>query len=79
MALWLLLPASVARVGKLSGLLEGLEGLEGLEAFEPLLWLCGGFCMREWRVLGLLAYLLPAELGGLLERLEGLRPGKRQP
>ena len=42
---------------------------------EPLLWLCGGFCMREWRVLGLLGYLFPAELGGLLERLEGLRPG----
>ena len=34
---------------------------------------------KEWRVLGLLGYLCPAELGGLLERLEGLRPGKRQP
>ena len=34
---------------------------------------------KEWRVLGLLGYLFPAELGGLLERLEGLRPGKRQP
>ena len=50
-------------------------------------WACWGtvclrswaFCMREWRVLGLLGYLFPAELGGLLERLEGLRPGKRQP
>ena len=34
---------------------------------------------KEWRVLGLLGYLFPAELGGLLERLERLRPGKRQP
>ena len=48
-------------------------------ALQPLLWPCGGFCVREWRVLGLLGYLFPAELGGLLERLEGLRPGKRQP
>ena len=62
-------------------------------ALEPLLWPCGGFCVREWRVLGLLGYLFPAELrpeGALadfwtfgvwrvLERLEGLRPGKRQP
>ena len=48
-------------------------------ALEPLLWPCGGFCAREWRVVGLLGYLCPAELGGLLERLEGLRPGKRQP
>ena len=23
-------------------------------ALEPLLWPCGGFCVREWRVLGLL-------------------------
>ena len=45
-------------------------------ALQPLLWPCGGFCVREWRVLGLLGYLFPAELGGLLE---GLRPGKRQP
>ena len=45
-------------------------------ALEPLLWPCGGFCVRAWRVLGLLGYLFPAELGGLLE---GLRPGKRQP
>ena len=28
--------------------------------------------MREWRVLGLLGYLLPAELGRLLEGLERL-------
>ena len=54
-------------------------------ALEPLLWPCGGFCVREWRVLCLLGYLFPAELGGLLEGLEGLeglerlRPGKRQP
>ena len=51
-------------------------------ALEPLLWPCGGFCLRAWRVLGLLGYLLPAELGGLLgdlEGLDGLRPGKRQP
>ena len=48
-------------------------------ALQPWLWPCGGLCVREWRVLGLLGYLFPAELGGLLERLEGLRPGKRQP
>ena len=61
-------------------------------ALEPLLWPCGGFCVRQWRVLGLLGYLFPAELAGLLEGLEGLegfggfwrvlerlRPGKRQP
>ena len=50
-------------------------------ALEPLLWPCGGFCLRAWRVLGLLGYLFPAELGGFLEELEGLeglRPGKRQ-
>ena len=40
-------------------------------AVEPLLWPCGGFCVREWRVLGLLGYLVPAELCELLERLEG--------
>ena len=40
-------------------------------ALEPLLWPCGGFCVREWRVLGLLGYLVPAELCELLERLEG--------
>ena len=48
-------------------------------ALEPLLWLCGVFSVREWRVLGLLGYFFPAELGGPLEGLEGLRPGKRQP
>ena len=61
-------------------------------ALEPLLWPCGGFCVRQWRMLGLLGYLFPAELAGLLEGLEGLegfggfwrvlerlRPGKRQP
>ena len=26
-------------------------------ALQPLLWPCGGFCVREWRVLGLLGYL----------------------
>ena len=31
-------------------------------ALEPLLWPCGGLCVREWRVLGLLGYLFPAEL-----------------
>ena len=39
-------------------------------ALQPLLWPCGGFCVREWRVLGLLGYLFPAELGGLLEGFE---------
>ena len=34
-------------------------------ALQPLLWPCGGFCVREWRVLGLLGYLFLAELGGL--------------
>ena len=48
-------------------------------ALQPLLWPCGGLCVREWRVLGLLGYLVPAELGGLLEGVERLRPGKRQP
>ena len=51
-------------------------------ALEPLLWPCGGFCLRAWRVLGLLGCLFPAELGGFLEELEGLeglRPGKQQP
>ena len=43
-------------------------------ALQPLLWPCGGLCVREWRVLGLLGYLVPAELGGLLEGLERLRP-----
>ena len=40
-------------------------------ALEPLLWPCGGFCVREWRVLGLLGYLFPAALCELLEGLEG--------
>ena len=40
-------------------------------ALEPLLWPCGGFCVREWRVLGLLGHLFLAELAGLLEGLEG--------
>ena len=35
-------------------------------ALEPLLWPCGGFCVREWRVLGLLGYK------------RGLSPGKGQ-
>ena len=48
-------------------------------ALQPLLWPCGGFCVREWRALGLLGYLFPAELGGPLEGLERWRPGKRQP
>ena len=51
-------------------------------ALQPLLWPCDGLCVREWHVLGLLGYLFPAELGGLVEGLEGLerlRPGKRQP
>ena len=51
-------------------------------ALEPLLWPCGGCCLRAWRVFSLLGYLLPAELCGLVEDLEGLerlRPGKRQP
>ena len=48
-------------------------------ALQPLLWPCGDFCVREWRVLGLMGYLFPAELGGPLEGLERLRPGKRQP
>ena len=50
-------------------------------ALEPLLWPCGGSCLRAWRVLTLLGYLFPAKLGkllGELESLEGLRRGKRQ-
>ena len=35
-------------------------------ALEPLLWPCGGFCLRAWRVLSVLGYLFPA---GSLERL----------
>ena len=41
-------------------------------ALEPLLWPCGGFGVRQWRVLGLLGYLFPADLAGRLEGLEGL-------
>ena len=40
-------------------------------ALEPLLWPCGGLCVREWRVLGLLGYLFPAELCELLEGFGG--------
>ena len=84
-----------AELGGLLEDLEGLEGLQAWQtadvnaykkpllrpggALEPLLWPCGGLCLREWRVLGLLGYLFPAELGGRLEGLERLRPGKRQP
>ena len=32
-------------------------------ALEPLLWLCGVFSVREWRVLGLLGYLFPCGAG----------------
>ena len=42
----------------------------GALALQPLLWPCGGFCLRAWRVLSLLGYVLPAELGGLLEDLK---------
>ena len=64
-----------AELCELCELLEGLEGFGGFEAwqtaaFEPLLWPCGGLCVREWRVLGLLGYLFPAELCELLEGLE---------
>ena len=66
---------------ELGGLLEEL-GFGGFNAYkkpllrpegalEPLLWPCGGFCVREWRVLSLLGYLFPAELCELLEGLEG--------
>ena len=41
-------------------------------ALEPLLWPCGGFCVRAWRLEGLLGYFVPAELGELLEGLERL-------
>ena len=30
---------------------------------EPLLLPCGGFCLRAWRLLGLLGHRLPAKLG----------------
>ena len=83
-ALWWLLPAGVARV-ELVGVPFPAENaykkplLRPGGALQPLLWPCVGYCVRAWRVLGLLGYLFPAELGGLLERLERLRPGKRQP
>ena len=85
MALWWLLPAAlgVARVQERQALNAYMKPLlRQWGALEPLLWPCGGFCLRAWRVLGLLGYLFPAELGGFLEELEGLeglRPGKRQP
>ena len=49
---------------ELGGRLEfgGFEAWQS--ALQPLLWPCGGFCVRERRVLGLLVYLFPAELGG---------------
>ena len=66
MALSSLLRAGVAPVGvpfasELGGLLEELEGFNAYKkplvrpggALQPLLWPCGGFCVREWRVLGL--------------------------
>ena len=80
MALWWLVRAGVARVGLVgeqeraqcrqrAGCNAGTLTARG--ALEPLLWPCGGFCVREWRVLGLLGYLFLAELAGLLEGLEG--------
>ena len=73
--------------GELLERLEGFGGFEAWQtaalnaykkpllrpwgALEPLLWPCGGFCVREWRVLGLLGYLFPAELAGLLEGFGG--------
>ena len=39
-----------------------------------MLWPCGGCCLRAWRVLSLLGYLLPAELGGLVEDLDYKQP-----
>ena len=68
MALWWLLRAGVARVG--------LVGVPFPCGAGRTVGGLGGF----WRVLE--RYLFPAELGGLLEGLEGLerlRPGKRQP
>ena len=89
---------SACGVGRIFGGFGGFGGFEAWQtaalnaykkpflrpcgALEPLLWPCGGFCLRAWRVLGLLGYLFPAELGKLLEELEvleGLRPGKREP
>ena len=47
---------------------------------EPLLWPCGGFCLRAWRLLGLLGHRLPAKLGVLHAGVArvGLCAGKRQ-
>ena len=47
---------------------------------EPLLWPCGGFCLRAWRLLGLLGYRLPAKLGVVHAGVArvGLCAGKRQ-
>ena len=78
-------------VGRTFGGFGGFGGFEAwqtadLNAYKKPLLRPGG-CPSAiavalwWRVLGLLGYLLPAELGGLLEDLEGLeglRPGKRQ-
>ena len=55
-------------------------------ALEPLLWPCGGFCVREWRVLGLLGHCWGTfslrswpDFWRVWRVLERLRPGKRQP
>ena len=47
---------------------------------EPLLWPCGGFCLRAWRLLGLLGSHLPAKLGVVHAGVArvGLCAGKRQ-
>ena len=47
---------------------------------EPLLWPCGGFCLRAWRLLGLLGYRLPAKLCVVHAGVArvGLCAGKRQ-
>ena len=85
MALWWLLRAAVARVGLVGVPFPCGAGrtfgaalnaykkplLRPWGALEPLLWPCGDFCVRQWRVLGLLGYLFPAELAGLLAGLEG--------
>ena len=69
MALWWLLRAGVARVGLVGvpfpcGAGRTLGGFGAFAykkpllrpggALEPLLWPCGGFCLRAWRVLTLL-------------------------
>ena len=80
-------PCGAMRTFSVWRVLEGFGGFEAWQtaalnaykkpllrpegALEPLLWPCGGFCVRKWRVLGLLGYLVPAELCELLERLEG--------